>query len=659
MLRTLLIPILLFSTPSLFAEITVSDVESALRRTADWQLAHPNENQIRRIGLRQWHMAPLYDGLLRLSMMTGDPRYLSEVVRAGEQVNWAPGDKFYHADDHAVGHAWLDIYEMDQNHPERLALIKKRFDAILANPPTIDLTFLGEKQTETRRERYSDRWAWCDALFMAPPTLARLHQATGDDRYLEYLESEWRLTHSVLYDPKTSLYFRDTRFINNRLENGKKILWARGNGWVYGGLALTLEKLPKDHSLRPFLEDIFKEMSASLKNRQQSDGLWYPNLDDRKHIPYKESSGTGFFTFGMAWGINNGYLSREDYWPVVKKGWRGLLGCVLESGMLGYVQPVGASPEDNIERELTQVYGTGAFLLAGSEIMKVLGAKETKDTPVLLDAAEAMAFSDKAGEAMGVYQPYRKDDLAWENDKMAFRVYGPALKDSTEDSGIDCWMKSVPTPVIRKWYADDFAGVKSYHKDTGEGYDGYKVGAARGCGGTGIWRDGELETANVYRIGTVRWTPRNEVELEFIYKYPESGISERKILSLKSGDDFCTVTSYFYVRSRFNVLPGMQVAIGLTAQAEGTDFQSSLDNGWMAVWDQLPNGDEIGTGVLIDGGDLNGFQKYGDGPGSDYLAILETDNQGKIQYRMGFTWSRAIEAKDKAGWLRLLDSVAK
>ena len=102
----------------------------------------------------------------------------------------------------------------------------------------------------------------------------------------------------------------------------------------------------------------------------------------------------------------------------------------------------------------------------------------------------------------------------------------------------------------------------------------------------------------------------------------------------------------------------MRVAIGLTAQAEGTVFQSSSEEGWMSVWDQLANGDEIGTGVLFDKDRLEGFEQYGSGPGSDYLAILQTDEQGKIQYRMGFTWTRAVEALDEKGWLELLSGSA-
>lgn len=638
------------------AQLDVFEVEAALKRTADWQLSHPNANQGTKVGIRQWHIAPLYQGLLRLSLVTGDSRYLSEVVRQGELANWSPGNRLYHADDYAVGHAWLDIYALDRNHGERFALWKERIDKILADPPTIDLTFRGQKQTDDRLELSHDRWSWCDALYMAPPTLARMYAITGEERYLEFLESEWRLTHSVLYDHEAQLYFRDTRFIDQRLENQSKIHWSRGNGWVYAGLVLTLEKIPQDHSLRTFLEPIFLEMSRALKERQQPDGLWYPNLDDPLHIPTKEASGTALNLFGMAWGINQGLLPGDDYGPVIEQGWQGLLGCVQESGMLGFVQPVGASPENNIRADRTQLYGTGAFLLAGTEILKALGRQEVKDARSLLDRAEAAAFGQGEPEALAVYQPYRMDDIAWENDHMAFRVYGPALEEGTENSGIDCWMKSVPSPVIRKWYAADFAGLKSYHQDHGEGYDGYKVGAARGCGGTALFRDGELETSNVWKNARVIWTRRDEARIMLDYHYNDGAILERKSISLRLGERFCEISSRFYDRRDWQPMAGLPVAVGLTAQSAEPSMRTDPAKGYMAIWDTLPNGDAIGTGVLVEPQALEGFREVEGESATELIAVLKTDSKGAIHYRMGFSWLRSTLPVNMEQWSDFLSA---
>ena len=96
--------------------------------------------------------------------------------------------------------------------------------------------------------------------------------------------------------------------------------------------------------------------------------------------------------------------------------------------------------------------------------------------------------------------PRRVDDLAWENEHVAFRVYGPDLRESTEDSGVDVWTKRVAQPIVFKWYQGSFDGSINYHEDTGEGFDGYKVGNKRGCGGTALWYRGQLHRITSYNV---------------------------------------------------------------------------------------------------------------------------------------------------------------
>lgn len=641
---------------SAIAQLSATKVEADLRRTADWQLAHPNKNQKREVGIRQWHIAPLYHGFIRLSNITGDAKYLAEVVRVGNLANWAPGNRPYHADDHAVGQAWIDIFNTDPSQTHRLQLIKERIDEVMANPATVDLKFEAWQKTPTRIERHHDRWSWCDALFMAPPTFARLYEATGDERYLDFMEQEWRATHDILWDEESQLYFRDTRFIPQRSESGKKIFWSRGNGWVYGGLALTLEKMPQTHSARPFLEDVFIKMSSSIKDRQQSDGMWYPNLDDPEHIPTKETSGTAFFTYGMAWGINQGLLSKEEYWPHLEKAWNGLIDSVQPTGMLGYVQPVGASPQNNISANITQLYGTGGFLMAGVEILKALGRNEISNKAELLQTAETLATDTSEKQALASYQPHRKDDIAWENDKMAFRLYGPALQNSAEGSGIDPWMKSVPTPIVQKWYDDHLSGKRSYHQDHGEGYDAYKVGPYRGCGGLAIWNQGKLETSNVYSWGGVIWSKPDEAKVSVTYLYRGAQLRETKTISLRVGDDFCNVESRFwgpYWDSNTETEP-LEIAIGLTAQNENAEFSESLEEGWIAIWDHFPNGDQIGTGVIVEPDQIKQIEQIDHGKKRELVAIVTTDKSRKVTYRMGFTWIRASLPKNLEDWSDML-----
>ena len=295
------------------AEPLPEEISAALKRSADWQLASPTG-----MTTTSWIIAPFYDGLLRTALTTGDPKYLAAVIRFGTQSGWTPGKRVYHADDHAVGHAWLDLYLMDPSEKKRLAPMRDRLSHIIANPVTEKLAH--GKIPVTKGVDVGDRWSWCDALYMAPPTLTRLHAATGDTKYLDFLEKEYRQTYQDLYDPEEHLFFRDAKFIDKKTPAGKKTFWSRGNGWVYGGLALMLEHLPADHSSRAFYETLFKEMTTAILACQQPDGLWTPSLLDPAQVPTGETSGSGFFVFGLAWGVNHGLLDRASHWPAITRG---------------------------------------------------------------------------------------------------------------------------------------------------------------------------------------------------------------------------------------------------------------------------------------------------------------------------------------------------
>lgn len=363
-------------------EINPDEVAAVLRRSADWGLNHRAETDLKR-----WTIAPFYDGLLRTADVTGDASYTAAVLRYGTSARWAPGSRIYHADDHAVGHAWLDVFLANEEMTARMRSIRSRFDTIIANPITEELEF--GKTVTTPGVAKTDRWTWCDALYMAPPTLARLYSVTGDAKYLEFMHQEFLYTYHMLFDATEGFFYRDSTFIDDRTPNGKKVFWSRGNGWVYGGLALLLEHLPQDYANRSFYEDLFQDMTVAVLAAQQADGLWRPSLADPEHIPVGETSGSGFFTFGLAWGINNGLLDRTTHWAAVEAGWKGLLTRLGEHGLVGYVQQIGSAPAAFTEASIRE-YGTGAFLLAGSEVLRAIGGAASSSPEVLLASAEQL-----------------------------------------------------------------------------------------------------------------------------------------------------------------------------------------------------------------------------------------------------------------------------
>ncbi|MEN8966215.1 MAG: glycoside hydrolase family 88 protein, partial [Polaribacter sp.] len=218
-------------------------------------------------------------------------------------------------------------------------------------------------------------WWWCDALFMAPPVVNLYAKHTKQPKYLEAMHKYYMEAYNRLYDKEENLFARDMRFVwqgkdSDRKEpNGKKVFWSRGNGWVLGGLALLLDDMPKDYEHRDFYVNLYKEMASKILKIQPEDGLWRTSLLSPESYNHGEVSGSGFYTFALAWGINNGLLDKK-HTPAVKKAWKGLAACQHEDGRVGWVQNIGAFPEP-ASADSWQNFGTGAYLLAGSEVLKL------------------------------------------------------------------------------------------------------------------------------------------------------------------------------------------------------------------------------------------------------------------------------------------------
>jgi rhamnogalacturonyl hydrolase YesR len=220
---------------------------------------------------------------------------------------------------------------------------------------------------------HQDRWNWCDALFMSPPVWAKLYKVTGEEKYLDFMVTEFKATTDFLFDTQENLYYRDESFMG-KLDNGTKIFWSRGNGWVFAGLTNIMNELdPKTKAYKYFLK-IYKKMAAKLLEIQTPEGHWAMSLLGQEFYPTPETSGSSFYVYGLAWGINQGILDAATYKPAVIKGWNAMVSHVTDEGMLGYVQPIGAAP-GKAWPDKTEVYGTGAFLSAGSEVYTLFGGK--------------------------------------------------------------------------------------------------------------------------------------------------------------------------------------------------------------------------------------------------------------------------------------------
>jgi unsaturated rhamnogalacturonyl hydrolase len=281
----------------------------------------------------------------------------------GDDLHWNTGSRRFFADDYCVAQTFVNLYNVYQD-PKMIAPFKALADSIISKPHTESLSL-------QNRGIMDREWAWCDALFMAPTSLAYLATASGEQKYLDIANQLWWKTTDFLYDPTEHLFFRDESYFTRKEKNGSKVFWSRGNGWVLGGLVRVLANMPANYPDRPKYLKLYKEMVIRIAALQQPDGSWHTSILDPDSYPVKETSGTGFYTYAILWGLNHQLLDKKIYWPVAQKGWQILVGSVNKEGMLGFVQPVGAAP-DRVDENSTETYGPGAFLLAGSELYQYL-----------------------------------------------------------------------------------------------------------------------------------------------------------------------------------------------------------------------------------------------------------------------------------------------
>jgi len=348
-------------------DVKPREVKEVMERVADWQIEHIHNLYS---GYKEphhpldWTNGALYVGMVKWAAMADTEKYYNWLKNIGEENEWKLYKRKYHADDHTVGQLFIELYRK-YNDEKMIEPVKEQFNFILYHPSQSSLHW--------RTPYHQDRWDWCDALFMSPPVWAKLYNITGDKKYLDFMMTEYKATTDFLFDKKENLYYRDESYMG-KLDHGTKIFWARGNGWVFAGLTNIMNELDTESKEYKYFLKIYKKMSKKLIEIQTPEGHWAMSLLGQEFYPTPETSGSSFYIYGLAWGINNGILDKATYEPSVKRGWNAMVSHVTNDGMLGYVQPIGVGP-GQAWPDKTEVYGTGAFLSAGSEVYKLYGGK--------------------------------------------------------------------------------------------------------------------------------------------------------------------------------------------------------------------------------------------------------------------------------------------
>ena len=244
--------------------------------------------------------------------------------------------------------------------------------------PTIDVVERLKNEKGEQAATKGITWWWCDALFMAPPTLVKLSSITGDRSYLELNDRLFQQTYDLLYDKEEKLYARDASYLINaagegkREANGKKVFWSRGNGWVAGGLVRVLKELPKDHPKRAFYLAQYRSLMDRFCRSNSPTVCGVSSLLDPDSYPGGEASGSGFDIYAMAWGINNKFLPRDKFLPAVKKAWIGV-EWFGQAGRQGWLDATYRSrPKKELQcGQLGSLWCRRNFYSPGSEVIKL------------------------------------------------------------------------------------------------------------------------------------------------------------------------------------------------------------------------------------------------------------------------------------------------
>lgn len=349
-------------------------------RAAQWQIKQlgnldyiPESHREKSENAKFWIQAAFYIGLTRWAETTNNLNFQNFMLNMAEQENYELLlDRPYHADDHTIAQTYLWLAEQT-NNKNAIKPTQAVFDMILANKPDVGLEMLDETASGSGKVHLEGncqlRWCWADALFMAPRAWLQMSNITGDPKYFEYADKEFWASADYLFSDKYGLFFRDSRYFDLKSDNGEPVFWGRGNGWVFAAIPLIIDELPDDHPSKPRYIELYKKNAAGLLKLQTENGYWPASLMDPNKVKTPEVSGTGFITFGLAWGVNNGILVDEESKRVVEKGWAAIEQAISPNGRVNWVQHVGKSP-DPVKETDSQLYGVGAVLLAASEILK-------------------------------------------------------------------------------------------------------------------------------------------------------------------------------------------------------------------------------------------------------------------------------------------------
>jgi len=373
-----------------------------------------------------WTRGTYIEGSLALYRINHDTNIYNYAVQWGQFPNWGlrSGDTDTSPDDQCAGQEYVELYQFDTTQTNRLTHIANNVNYWMSHNTGLS------------------QMTYVDSIHMSMPAFAKLGMLNSNiisalktnSTYLPMMYTNFHFIKSVygpsngLYNATDHLWWRDTTFLSGYIaEDGtkQKCYWSRGNGWAFVALARTMDVLSTNDAHYAEYLQTFQQMAAAIKAVQRADGFWNVNLAYTNDYPGPESSGTAGFTYGMAWGINRGYLDTNTYLPAVIKGWDALSNGALHRsndttkgpGFLGYEQGSGSQPSDGQPVTYTSVpnfddFGLGLFLLAGCQVYQLSSAPGiTLAAPVLNGNQVQLNFMVISSQTNGTLQLLQTDQL--------------------------------------------------------------------------------------------------------------------------------------------------------------------------------------------------------------------------------------------------------
>lgn len=339
-----------------------------------------------------WAPSVFYTGNMEAYYLTGDENYTDYAARWGSNNIYNGSAWNTKADTGRTGRWFPDNHTSLQTYLDMFSITSDGgYDPdneMIRNAVTIMEEMEDMSVSELKNSK--GYWDRIDFFYMELPNWTKMYLLTGEEKWLDKLRELYDDRKAALYDEETGLFYRDTNYIYDPnatynpdgdgsyqkiSPNGKKILWSRGNGWAMAALARIMQDLPDNRTEdRQEYEAVFKKMAETLIRVQGEDGFWRMNLDDYDHDIRPETSGTVFFAYGLAWGINHGILEKETYYPAVRKAFLGLnANAIRPDGLVGRSELISAYPNPKCSLGIgsSQSYAPAAAVLFLSELSKL------------------------------------------------------------------------------------------------------------------------------------------------------------------------------------------------------------------------------------------------------------------------------------------------